>query len=277
MGTFSQKTDCLFIFRAVVNKNIGKPGPMKISAVVLARNEEKNIEDCLKSLNWCDEVLVIDDHSSDSTVSIAKQLKARVLKRPLNGDFATQHNFGLSKAKGEWVLFVDADERVTSVLKKEILQSIKVDEFKGFYLKRTDFFGGRQLKHGETAQVKLLRLGKRKAGRWHRKVHETWQIKGKIGVLDNPLLHYPHSTIADFLKGVNYYSTLHAQQFHSEKVKSGLFRIIFNPLGKFIHNYLLRLGFLDGTPGLIVAMMMSFHSFLARAKLYLLWKKRLNS
>lgn len=243
---------------------------MNISAVIIARNEEKNIQECVESLQWCGEVLVIDDESVDKTSEIAKNLGAEVFKKALNNDFAAQRNFGLDKARGEWVLFVDADERVSPRLKKEILQSIKVSDYDGFFLRRIDFFGGRQLRHGEIGKTRLLRLGKKKAGRFKRKVHETWEIKGQVGVLGEPLLHYPHQSVSEFLKRVNFYSTLHAQQFHSEKVKSGVFRIILNPLGKFIQNYFLRLGFLDGTPGLIVAVMMSFHSFLARAKLFIL-------
>jgi len=243
-----------------------------ISAVVLTKNEEENIKECLESLKWCDEIIVIDDYSEDNTRETAKILGAKVFLRHLNNDFGQQRNFALKQAQGEWVLFIDADERISSALASEIKYKVLSSKYKGFYLKRHDFFGGKWLKYGETAKVKLLRLGKRRAGEWKRKVHETWEIKGKLGELKNPIPHYPHQTISEFLESINFFSTLHAEVLFKEGVKTNTFQIIVYPLGKFFQNYFLRLGFLDGTPGLIVALMMSFHSFLARAKLYLKWK-----
>jgi len=237
------------------------------SVVVLTKDEERNIEECLEGLKWCGEVIVVDDYSEDGTVGIAEKLGARVFKRHLKNDFAAQRNFGLEKAEGDWVLFVDADERVSSESAKEIKKTIKKTDFDGFYLKRQDWFGGRWLKHGETANVRLLRLARKGSGEWKRKVHEVWEIKGKIGELENPFLHYPHPTISDFLKQINFHSTLHAEALRDEGVRPSLFRLIANPLGKFFQNYIFKLGFLDGMPGFIVAMMMSFHSFLARGKL----------
>ena len=242
---------------------------MMISAVVLTKNEEKNLQDCLGSIKWCDEILVIDDNSTDKTIEIAKKYGARVFIRSLNNSFAQQRNFGLKKAKGEWVLFLDADERISKEFKKEILKIIDSgSNIKGFYFRRNDFFGNRWLKHGETARVRLLRLAKKDDGQWEREIHEVWMIKGRTAELKNRLLHYPHTTISDFLKTVNFYSTLHARSLKKEGVKAGLFRLIFNPVGKFFQSYILRLGFLDGMPGLITALMMSFHSFLARGKLF---------
>ncbi len=244
-----------------------------ISAVILAKDEEKNLQECLESVKWVDEVTVINDNSTDKTVEIAKKFGAKVFTHSLNNDFAAQRNFGLEKASGEWVLFVDADERVSPELKKEILKSIKKTDVNGFYLKRQDFFGGRALKYGETANVRLLRLGRKGKGKFEREVHEVWDIKGNISELKNPLLHFPHQTLSDFIDHVNFHSSLHAEALKKEGVRPSLFRIIFNPLGKFIQNYIFRCGFLDGTSGIIVALMMSFHSFLARAKLYQLSKK----
>ncbi len=248
-----------------------------ISVVILTKNEEKNLPDCLESIRQLAyEIIVIDDNSTDKTPEIAKKFGAKVFTRPLNNDFAAQRNFGLEKAKGNWVLFLDADERITPELKKEILsslQSASVIKCNGFLLKRSDYFGGRILKHGETAKVRLLRLGKKNAGQWQREVHEKWEVKGKVAELKNPLQHYPHQALNDFIDHINFHSTLHAQALKKEGVKPSLFRIVFYPKAKFIQNYVFRLGFLDGTAGIIVALMMSFHSFLANSKLYFLWKK----
>jgi glycosyltransferase involved in cell wall biosynthesis len=244
-----------------------------ISAVVLSKNEERNIKECLESLKWCNEIVVVDDYSTDKTRGIAKELGAKVFLHHLNNDFAAQRNFALRQAQGEWVLFLDADERISLELAEEIkkvtqISTVVVTCVNGFWLKRQDYFAGRWLKYGEMANVRLLRLARKNAGRWKREVHEVWEIKGKVGELRNPILHYPHPTISDFLKNINFYSNLHAQALKKEGVKPSLFRIIANPLGKFIQNYILKKGFLDGMPGLIVALMMSFHSFLARAKLW---------
>lgn len=247
-----------------------------ISAVVLTKNEENNIRGCLTSLVWADEIVVIDDYSTDKTPTVAQKIGAKVYKRHLNGDFATQRNFGLKMAKGDWILFIDADERVTEALASEIKMQIsksKNDKVVGFFLKRKDFLWGRGLRYGETAKVRLLKLAKKKAGKWVRSVHETWQVGGKHKELKNPLLHYPHQTISEFLENINFFSTLHAQILFKEGIKTNLFQIIAYPIGKFLQNYIWRLGFLDGIPGLIIALMMSFHSFLARAKLYLLSKE----
>lgn len=252
-----------------------------ISAVVLTKNEQKNIKDCLKTLQRCDEIVVVDDYSTDKTVTIAKKLGVRIFRRSLNDDFANQRNFGLQQAKGDWVLFVDADERISAPLVAEIQHQVFCPagrrasvKYQGFYLKRKDFFGGRWLKHGETAKVKLLRLAKKGAGVWRRQVHEVWEVKGKIGELKNPIFHYPHQTISEFLNHLDFHSTLHAEALLAEGVQPSFFRIVANPLAKFLQNWLFRLGFLDGEPGLIVALMMSFHSFLTRARLWLLWQKK---
>jgi len=245
-----------------------------ISAVILTKDEEKNLQECLESVKWADEIIVIDDNSTDQTIEIAKSLKAKVFSHPLNNNFAEQRNFALRQAQGQWVLFVDADERISPDLKKEIMEAIKESDVNGFYLKRQDFFGGRALKYGETANVRLLRLGRKGKGEWQREVHEVWGIDGQVKELKNPILHYPHQTLSDFIDHVNFHSTLHAEALRKEGVKPSLWRIYFNPKAKFIKNYIFRLGFLDGTQGIIVALMMSFHSFLARAKLYFLYQKK---
>lgn len=242
-----------------------------ISSVVLTKNEEKNIKECLAGLKWCDEVIVIDDYSEDGTVKIAESFGAKIYKRKLENDFANQRNFGLEKARGDWVLFVDADERITPVLRAEVTQllSDSVTQYGGFYLKRRDFIWGRELKHGETGNIKLLRLARKGAGLWKRRIHEVWEIEGNIGTLRSPLLHHSHQTLREFLADIDWMSTLHAQENKKEGKKSSPFKIVLYPKFKFIENWILKLGFLDGVPGLLVALLMSFHSYLAWSKLWL--------
>lgn len=243
---------------------------MNLSAVILTKNEARNIKDCIEALSFCDEIVVIDDYSDDGTVRIAKKLGAIVYKRLLNNDFADQRNYGLSKARGKWVLFVDADERVPEALASEITNyKLQIsNEIVGLKIKRQDYMWGKALRHGETASVKLLRLAKRSSGKWVRSVHENWEIEGKTYTLSHPIFHYPHPTLREFIADINTFSTLHAQANKEEGKKSNLIKIIIFPIAKFLHNYFVRLGFLDGIQGFMMASVMSFHSFLAWSKLW---------
>ena len=246
-----------------------------ISAIVLTKNEEKHIVDCLESISFCQEIIVIDDNSEDRTVEIAKKMDVKVFINSLNNDFSSQRNFGLSKANGKWILFVDADERITNELKDEILKVLQAENVntKGFYIKRKDSMLGKVLEHGEVGNIKLLRLAQRHAGTWIGKVHETWEINDKIGSLKNFILHYSHDNISEFLKEINYYTTIRANELNKGSITVYWHDILVYPMGKFIVNYFLKLGFLDGVPGLIFAIIMSFHSFLVRGKLWLLQNK----
>lgn len=245
---------------------------MQLSAVVLTKNEEKNIEQCLSSLAFCNEIIVIDDYSNDATVTIAKKSGAVVYKHKLESNFASQRNFGLSKANGKWVLFVDSDERVTRELATEIVQMVNdpILAYDGFYIKRLDTMWGKELRHGEAGNMTLLRLGKKEVGSWKRSVHEVWEIKGQTYTLKHPLLHIPHQTLREFIIDVERMSSLHAMANKEEGKKSNLFKILLWPPFKFVYNYILKGGFLDGIQGFMVSSIMSFHSFLAWSKLWLL-------
>ncbi|OGD05872.1 hypothetical protein A2379_02075 [Candidatus Amesbacteria bacterium RIFOXYB1_FULL_47_13] len=243
-----------------------------LTAVVLAGNEAKNLPECLKSLSFCDGILLVDDESSDNSVSIAKKHGAQTVTRPLDGDFAAQRNFALSNVASGWVLFVDPDEIVTADLAAEILQAVKRIEFKGYFIRRLDTLWGQSLHHGDQGSIRFLRLGRKGAGEWQGKVHERWVISGQTSGLKNPLMHHPHPTVSDFVNSQNLYSTLRARELFETGVRSNIFQIVFYPIAKFVSLYLFKKGFLDGIPGFISASMMSFYSFLVRGKLYLLGK-----
>lgn len=246
-----------------------------ISAIVLTKDEEKNISQCLESLSWCDEIIVIDDLSTDKTGEIASSLGAEVYIHPLNNNFATQRNYGLSKALCDWIMFVDADEKVSKALASEIkneILNIKNNNV-GFYIRRQDVLWDKTLRYGEVGNIKLLRLARKGVGKWRRSVHELWEINGLTRTLKNPLLHYPHQNLSEFLNHIDFYSTLHTQQKYQDGEKSSLLKIIIWPKFKFIKNWIILGGFWDGVPGLLVAMLMSFHSFLAWSKLWLMRKQ----
>lgn len=245
-----------------------------LSAIVLTRNEEKNILLCLKSLTFCDELLVIDDNSTDQTVILAKKHGAKVMTHPLSNDFSQQRNFALGKAQGDWVLFVDADEQVDKRLQNDIKKAIQQDKIDGFYLKRRDCLWGKPLFHGESGHREIVRLARKNAGKWEGKVHEVWNVKEPTRSLEHYLLHYPHQSIVEFLSEINYYTSLRAHELFQQGVRVRWWDIILYPKAKFFQNYLLRTGFLDGVRGLIVALLMSLHSFLVRGKLWELQNKK---
>lgn len=246
-----------------------------ISAVVLTRNEERNIVDCLDSLSFCDEIVVIDDNSSDRTVEIAKRMNVKVLTHSLNDDFSKQRNFALENVKNDWVLFADADERVGKILAKEIEYVVAENKKDGFYIKRYDTIWGKTLKHGELSDLKLLRLGKASKGKWEGRIHEKWKVEGRISTLKNSLDHYPHQTIEAFLREINYYTDLRAKELYKKGATVKWYSILLYPKAKFFLNYFLKLGFLDGLEGLVFAVLMSFHSFLVRSKLWILNQRSL--
>lgn len=250
-----------------------------ISVIVLTKNEERNIVDCLESVKFCDEIIVVDDNSTDRTLELVELFskqhsKVKVFKRKLNGNFSKQRQFGVEKTSSDWVLFVDADERITSDLATEIKENLSLPNFGGFLIPRVDFMWGKQLKHGETGNIKLLRLFDKRKGELKGRVHEVWETKSKVGSLNSPILHYPHPTISEFLEEINFYTTLRAEELFEKRVKVNFFSIVFYTKGKFLLNYFFKLGFLDGLEGFIHAMIMSFHSFMVRGKLWLLWQKK---
>ncbi len=241
-----------------------------ISAIILAKNEEKNIGQCIDSVGFCDEILVIDDYSTDNTEKSAKKHGAKVLKHKLDQDFASQRNWGIIQATNEWILFIDADEKISSSGAKEILNTISSTKTKvGFYLPRYDVMWNKTLKYGDIYNTKLLRLAKKNCGNWEGCVHEQWKIFGEVGDLKNHIIHAPHQTLTEFLEHLNSYSTIKSQYFINSNRKISLAHIWFSPIWKFVKNYLLRLGFLDGTAGFIHALLMSFYVFQVASKTYL--------
>lgn len=244
---------------------------MKISAIVLTKNEEKNIEACLQSLTFCDEVIVVDDFSTDSTAQIAKEHNATIIPRKLEGGFSAQRNFGMERAKNDWVLFIDADERVSPELQKEIESLDRESAIQTYYIPRRDFWWGTELRYGEVQKVRrngLIRLIKKGSGQWTGAVHEEFKTDKPTGKLTTFLDHYPHQTLKEFIHEINVYSTLRARELSSQGKTVSIFSILAYPFFKFILVYFVYLGFLDGPAGFAYAFLMSFHSFLVRAKLY---------
>lgn len=239
-----------------------------LTAVVLTKNEEKNIEKCILSLKFCDEILVVDDESTDNTVKIAKKLGAKILNHKML-NYGEQRNWVLDQIRSTWVLFVDADEVVSIKLAGSIQKALINNQANGYLIHRVDYIWNHKFKYGDVGNVWLLRLARRGAGNWKGEVHETWEVNGQIAKLNGDLNHYPHPTVVEFLKHINNYSTLKAAEFHESGRRTNIFEIIFAPIWKFKYLYILRLGFLDGTAGFVHAMMMAFYVFLTAGKLFM--------
>ncbi len=250
-----------------------------LSVAILTKNEEKNIVDCLETVAWADEIIIVDDNSEDRTIEVIRAFnnkKIKIFQHSLGNDFSAQRNYALAKSTKNWVLFIDADERITPELKEEINLIIvnRKDNVIGYFIKRVDIIWNKLLRHGETDNILLLRLAKRGSGAWVGQVHETWQVDGKIGELEGKILHYPHQNVDTFLREINFYSTIKAKELYGKRIKITWFDIVAYPIGKFIKNYFIKFGFLDSTEGLVFAIMMSFHSFLVRGKLWILWQRK---
>ena len=242
---------------------------MKITAIVITRNEERNIGDCLASLAFADEIVVVDSGSTDRTEEICRRdSRVRWFSEPWKG-FGPQKNSALDKAGNDWVLSIDADERVSPELAGEITGlPLSVPGVDGYRVPRKSFFGKRWVRHGGWYPDYTIRLWRRRAGRFvDRSVHEVVQVSGTVGTLRGDLLHYTYRDTADFVERMNRYSTLGAGELRKKGVRSTLPDLLFRPPFTFFRMYVLRRGFLDGALGFRLAALYAMYTFLKYAKL----------
>jgi glycosyltransferase involved in cell wall biosynthesis len=240
-----------------------------ISACIICYNEARNIRRCLESVTWADEIIVVDSMSRDNTVEIAKEYTDSVIQRAWTG-YADQKNVALSKAHGNWVLSLDADEAVSSQLKEEILTEIAGQNPKdGYRIPRRSFYQGKWIHHSGFYPDRQLRLFRRTAGQWvGGRVHERMEIKGEVGELKNDILHYPYKgVISGQLQTVDNFSGLIAEDLHEKGKRFHLILLLFRPFFKFLEVYLLKKGFLDGLPGLIIAVTSAYALFVRYVKI----------
>ena len=240
----------------------------RISVVVIARDEEANLPRCLDAVKWADEIVLVDSGSTDRTVEIAEAAGARVIRTEWKG-FGHSKQTGLDNASGEWVLSVDADEVVSHELAEEIRAAVEGDsEVVGYYVPRLTMFLGRWMRHGGWYPDYVLRLFKRDSGRFSTDVvHESVLIEGPAGRFTHDLRHYCYPTLHSYLEKLNRYTSLAAKQLHDSGATAGIWRLLANPLAKFIKQYLLRAGFLDGIEGLTLALLSAGYVFTKYAKL----------
>lgn len=245
---------------------------LSISLVVVTLNEEDNIERCLKSVPFADDIVVVDSFSHDRTVEIASSCGARVIQEKWRG-FGPQKAFAVSLAKNDWILSLDADEALSDELQAEIISKIStLREDTAYEIPRRSFHLGRWINHGAWYPDYQLRLFNRKTAQWpDATIHERVQAP-REGKLSSPILHWVFDDLADQVQTNNKYSTLQAIELDKKSRKFSLFKLIVKPISKFIELYLYKGGFLDGMPGFIIAVGASYSVFLKFAKLWELQK-----
>ena len=239
----------------------------RLSVTVIAWNEEERLRACLESVAWADEIVVLDAESTDKTVQVAREFTDKIWVRPWPG-FSAQKNFALEQATGEWVLSLDADERVTAELREAICRILRANgPADGYSIPRKNIFWGAWVRHGGLYPDYQLRLFRRDAGHFaDSAVHESLVVEGNVEALDEPLLHHSYRGLEDFVTRSNRYSTLAAQEITSRGGRAGLADLALSPLGRFLSMYILKFGFLDGWRGFVLAMLYANYVFLRMAK-----------
>ncbi len=241
----------------------------KITVLIPCFNEEEMIEGCLESVKWADEILIVDSFSTDKTLEIARKYNPHIIQHEYINS-AAQKNWAIPQAKYPWVLIVDADERVTPQLRDEILEILeKGTEYSAFRIYRQNHFMGFKINHCGWDKDDVIRLFRRDKGRYEEKhVHADMIIDGKIGVLKGKLLHYTIRSFEQYMKKFDRYTSWAALDRSKKTKKVKWYHITLRPLWRFFRQYILKLGFLDGMPGLILCILASFSVFMKYAKLW---------
>jgi glycosyltransferase involved in cell wall biosynthesis len=251
-----------------------------VTAIILTRNEAENLPACIDTVRWADEILVVDAFSTDRTPELAAGLGARVVQHPFK-NFAAQRNFAQQEARHDWVLFVDADERVSPELAAEITRLAERGELgrsNAYHIQRVHLFSGRWIPDPAGRKVtprlrelirrtEMPRLLNRQVAVWVRPLHEELRVPEPRGVLDGVIYHYGMSNLSLFLESLNFYTDLEAAYLHRRRRRCGLFEAGFRGVRSFVFHYLVRGLWRYGEQGLLLAVLLGFTKFLDYAKL----------
>ena len=243
-----------------------------ISVIINAKNEEEFISDCLESVKWVDEVIVlINPDSTDKTEEIAREFKVRIIEqKPKEMNFAAWHNQGLEEGKGEWLLWVDADERIPPLLKEEIKEVIKKDDYVAYAISRRNFLLGKELKHGGWSPDYAKRLFlKKKLKKWKGRLHEEPIFEGEMGHLKNPMIHLQPEKIEPALaKSINWSGIEAELLLKAGHPRMAWWRVIRMGATTLFDRLIKKRGFLDGMEGWIESVYQSFHTMMIYLKLW---------
>ncbi|NHF64736.1 glycosyltransferase family 2 protein [Xanthomonas hortorum] len=243
----------------------------RISACIIAFNEADRLRDCLSSLAFCDEIVVVDSGSTDATVALATALGARVLQRDFDG-YRSQKAYCVEQSSYDWVLCLDADERISDALRSSIIaaRDAGFTEAAGYRFARLSDYFGRFLRHGNAYPDRVLRLFDRRRGGWRgkREIHEAASVDGTVVTLPGDLIHYPYRSLAQQLAKTQRYAQMMAEHEYARGKRATWSKLVLAPAWRFWRGYLLRGGFRDGWHGLIYAYVRANY---VRQKTIMLW------
>ena len=240
----------------------------KISALIPTFNEEHNIAEAIDSVSWADEILVVDSFSTDSTVEIAKNKGAKVIQRTYEYS-ASQKNWAIPQASHDWVILIDADERVSLNLKNEIINVLKKElPYSAFWIKRQNHFMGKKIRFSGWQGDKVIRLFRKDKCQYEDKnVHEEMICKGRVGVLKEKLVHFTFKDIHHYLEKWDRYTTWSANERFSKGERVNFYHFTVKPIFRFIRDYFLKFGFLDGLTGFIICILSGMSVFMRSLKI----------
>ena len=240
-----------------------------LTVIIPTHNEEATLPDCLESVRFADETLVVDSFSTDRTLEIAREQGARIVQREY-GYSAQQKNWAIPQARHEWVLLVDADERVTAGLRDEILRLLEEGPAAdGYWIRRSNFFLGKRIRYCGWGTDRVIRLFRRDVARYQdRQVHAEIDLPGPLPALSGPLEHHTFRSFGQYWRKLDLYSEWGARQMYLEGRRAGGVQLLLRPLGRFVRMYVLRLGFLEGAHGVVLSLLGAFTVYLKYARLW---------
>ena len=242
---------------------------VSVSVYVLTYNNRRTIERCLRSLEWAEELVIVDSFSTDGTFEICQRYTDRACQRPFAGH-RDQYQYAADQTTREWIMFVDADEEIPPELAQEIREAVGSGSSgaNGFFVYRQTFYLGRWIRYGGWYPDGEIRLYRREKGRWEGGLHAKIAVQGKVQCLRNKYLHYTYGNLSDQIQTIDRYSRIAAEDLIREGKQFGLFPMLFHPPFRFLKEYLLKKGFLDGIPGLIIVVSTMFYVFVKYAKVW---------
>lgn len=241
-----------------------------ISVVISAWNEEKKIKQCLESLDWADEIVVVDNSSTDTTGKIARHYKAKVYIQPNNPMLNVNKNFGFENATGDWILSLDADEIIPESLAREIKEHVNNSDKSGYWIPRKNILFGKWIRHGLWWPDKQLRLFRRGKGRFPcAHVHEYLEVDGVTDALQEPYIHYNYESVSQFIRKMDtLYTESDVQKLLRTRYQFAWYDAIRFPVSDFVKVFFAQEGYKDGLHGLILAILQGFYSFVVFAKIW---------
>ena len=244
-----------------------------LSIAIITKNEQERLPDCLRSVSFAGDIVVVDSGSTDNTLEIAKDFGCRVYREEWKG-YGPQKNSALDKCKNEWVLLLDADERLTDSTREIITKALVQPSADAYMLKRKNYLHGRWMRHSGYWPDLQVRLINRLRGSFHGTIHERWVTDGRVQALDACIEHCAFSNYSDMLKTLNEYSTIIAKELYASGKRANSLSPMLHGVGMFLKIYLLEMGFLDGMDGLVTAITKAGGSFFKYAKLIELQREK---